>query len=118
MININTKKINREKNFSVIIYEELKIITLPDTSLTNLIKYSDIESIIKVKWITDEEIFITSHSIITSNIFIIIIDMINIIILFIIIINLNILLKKEKIFIIYITYIKVSYWSYEKDLYL
>ena len=46
---------------------------------------------------------------ITSNIFIINIDMINIIILFIIIINLNILLKKEKIFIIYITYIKVSY---------
>jgi len=28
------------------------------------------------------------------------------------------LLKKEKIFIIYITYTKVSYWSYEKDFYL
>ena len=33
----------------------------------------------------------------------------NIIILLIIIINLKILLKKEKIFIIYITYNKVSY---------
>ena len=42
----------------------------------------------------------------------------NIIALLIIMINLNVLLKKEKIFIIYITYNKVSYWSYEKDFYL
>lgn len=45
--------------------------------------------------------------------FIIIIESKNIRILLIIIINLNMLLKKEKIFIIYITYNKVSYWSYE-----
>jgi len=49
IININTKKIKREKNFSDIMYEELKIITLPETSLTNLIKYNAVESIIKVK---------------------------------------------------------------------
>ena len=49
IININTKKIKREKNFSDIIYEELKIITLPETNLTNLIKYSAVESIMKVK---------------------------------------------------------------------
>lgn len=61
----------------------------------------------------EEEILITSHSIITSNISIIKIDKKNILMLLIIIITLNILLKKEKIFIIYITYIKVSYWSYE-----
>ena len=61
----------------------------------------------------EEEILITSHSIITSNISIIKIDKKNILMLLIIIISLNILLKKEKIFIIYITYIKVSYWSYE-----
>ncbi len=61
----------------------------------------------------EEEILITSHSIITSNIPIIKIDKKNILMLLIIIISLNILLKKEKIFIIYITYIKVSYWSYE-----
>ena len=67
---------------------------------------------------TDEEILITSHSTIISKTFIIIIDPINIIILLNIMINLNILLKKEKIFIIYITYTKVSYWSYEKDFYL
>jgi len=57
----------------------------------------------------EEEILITSHSIITSNIPIIKIDKKNILMLLIIIISLNILLKKEKIFIIYITYIKVSY---------
>jgi len=57
----------------------------------------------------EEEILITSHSIITSNISIIKIDKKNILMLLIIIITLNILLKKEKIFIIYITYIKVSY---------
>ena len=46
-------------------------------------------------------------------------EKVNIISLFTIIIILNILLKKEKkIFIIYITYTKVSYWSYEKDFYL
>jgi len=50
--------------------------------------------------------------------FIIIIEKKNMLILLAIIINLNILLKKEKIFIIYITYIKVSYWSYEQDFYL
>ena len=49
IININTKKIKREKNFSDIIYEELKIITLPETNLTNLIKYNAVESIMKVK---------------------------------------------------------------------
>ena len=49
IININTKKIKREKNFSDIIYEELKIITLPETNLTNLIKYNVVESIMKVK---------------------------------------------------------------------
>ena len=41
--------------------------------------------------------------------FIIMIEKKNMLILLAIIINLNILLKKEKIFIIYITYIKVSY---------
>jgi len=35
IMNINTKKIKREKNFSCIIYEDLKIITLPETK-TNL----------------------------------------------------------------------------------
>ena len=49
IININTKKIKREKNFSDIIYEELKIITLPEINLTNLIKYNAVESIMKVK---------------------------------------------------------------------
>jgi len=39
----------RAKNFSDIIYEDLKTITLPEISLTNLIKYNDIESTIKVK---------------------------------------------------------------------
>ena len=47
--NINTSIINRAKNFSDIIYEDLKIITLPETSLTKLMKYNDIESTIKVK---------------------------------------------------------------------
>ena len=49
IININTNKIKREKNFSNIIYEELKIITLPEINLTNLIKYNAVESIMKVK---------------------------------------------------------------------
>ena len=49
IININTNKIKREKNFSDIIYEELKIITLPEINLTNLIKYNAVESIMKVK---------------------------------------------------------------------
>ena len=67
---------------------------------------------------TEEEIFITSHSTIISNMFIVSKEKVNIINLFTIMIILNILLKKEKIFIIYITYTKVSYWSYEKDFYL
>ena len=66
----------------------------------------------------EEEILITSHSIINSNIFIMFIEKINVIKLINIIVNLNMFLRKEKIFIIYITYNKVSYWSYEKDFYL
>ena len=67
---------------------------------------------------TEEEIFITSHSTMISNMFIVSKEKVNIISLFTIMIILSILLKKEKIFIIYITYTKVSYWSYEKDFYL
>ena len=65
-----TNIMNREKNFSPIIYLVLNIITLPEISLTRNIKYIDILSRIKIKWIFLELIEITSHSIKISFIFI------------------------------------------------
>lgn len=58
----NTSIINREKNFSPLIYLVLNIITLPEINLTKNKKYEDILSIIKIKWIFVEFIEITSHS--------------------------------------------------------
>ena len=65
-----------------------------------------------------ELILITSHSIINSILFKKIKEIKKKLILTIIKENLRNFLNMEKIFIIYITYIKVSYWSYEKDFYL
>ena len=65
-----------------------------------------------------ELILITSHSIINSILFKKIKEIKKKLILTIINENLRNFLNIEKIFIIYITYIKVSYWSYEKDFYL
>ena len=45
----NTSIINREKNFSPLIYLVLNIITLPEINLTKNKKYEDILSIIKIK---------------------------------------------------------------------
>ena len=45
----NTNIINREKNFSDIIYLVLNIITLPEINITKNIKNIDILSIIKIK---------------------------------------------------------------------
>ena len=61
---------NREKNFSFIIYLVLNIITLPEINLTKNKKYRDILSKIKIKWIFLEFNEITSHSIKISFIFI------------------------------------------------
>jgi len=65
-----------------------------------------------------ELILITSHSIINSILFKKIKEIKKKLILTVINENLINFLNIEKIFIIYITYIKVSYWSYEKDFYL
>ena len=65
-----------------------------------------------------ELILITSHSIINSILFKKIKEIKKKLILTVINENLINFLNMEKIFIIYITYIKVSYWSYEKDFYL
>ena len=54
---------NREKNFSDIIYLVLNIITLPEINITRNIKNIDMLSIIKTRWILVELIEITSHSI-------------------------------------------------------
>lgn len=62
-----TIQINRPKNCSDDIYEVLKIITLPATSLTKLIKYKDIKSKIITKLIVADPSDITSHSIINSS---------------------------------------------------
>ena len=43
-INLKTRLIKRPKKTSFIIYEVLKIITLPETNLTRLTKYKDIKS--------------------------------------------------------------------------
>jgi len=61
---------NREKNFSLLMYLVLNIITLPEINLTKNIKYIDILSRIKIRWILLELILITSHSIKISFIFI------------------------------------------------
>jgi len=60
---------NREKNFSFLIYLVLNIITLPEINLTKNKKYNDILSKIIIKWIFLELIEITSHSIKISFIF-------------------------------------------------
>ena len=44
-----TSIMNREKNFSDIMYLVLNIITLPETNITKYIKNTDILSIIKIK---------------------------------------------------------------------
>ena len=69
-INLKTNLINRPKNTSFIIYEVLKIITLPETNLTNLIKYKDIKSKINTTLIIVNPIVSNSHSISISSIFI------------------------------------------------
>lgn len=61
-IKLKTNPINRPKNISPLIYEVLKIITLPDTRLTNLIKYRDIKSKIKTTLIIVDPIDSNSHS--------------------------------------------------------
>lgn len=61
-IKLKTNPINRPKNTSFIIYEVLKIITLPDTRLTNLMKYKDIKSKIKTTLIIVDPIDNNSHS--------------------------------------------------------
>ena len=45
----NTNIINREKNFSLLIYLVLNIITLPEINLTKNKKYNDILSKITIK---------------------------------------------------------------------
>lgn len=66
MIKKNTSIMNREKNFSFIIYLLLNSITLPEINLTRLTKYKDIISTIKTKLIMIEPNFTTSHSKINS----------------------------------------------------
>ena len=68
-INLNTKQINRPKKTSPLIYEDLKIKTLPETNLTKLIKYKDIKSIINTRLTRVEPKLISSHSINNSSIF-------------------------------------------------
>jgi len=63
----STSHKNRPKNRSADIYEVLKIITLPATSLTNLTKYRDMKSIIITKLIVVDLSEIASHSIMISS---------------------------------------------------
>jgi len=61
-INLKTRLIKRPKKTSFIIYEVLKIITLPETNLTRLTKYKDIKSKMNTTLTIVDPIDNSSHS--------------------------------------------------------
>jgi len=61
-INLKTRLIKRPKKTSFIIYEVLKIITLPETNLTRLTKYKDIKSKMNTTLTIVDPIDNNSHS--------------------------------------------------------